>query len=286
MTAPADLPADWPHRKASNVVFAAHQHWHVQDMGAGPTILLIHGAGGSLHCWRDVLPALAPHYRVIAVDVAGHGFSQKARMTRASLNDVAADIATLAADQAWAVQAIIGHSAGAAIALRMAEMMPLRAIVGLNAALSQFEGVAGWLFPALAKTLSLVPFAPNLGARFLGTPTQIDRLVQQTGAQIDAQTRAHYLVLSRRAAHIAATLDMMAAWDLRPLLARLPQIKTPTLLLTGARDGAVPARVSQDAARALPHAKAEILQGFGHLLPEEAAPQIAPLMLNFLSQNL
>lgn len=284
---PADFPPDWPHRAASRTIAAVHQHWHVQEMGpksdSAPTLLLIHGAGGSLHSWADLAPLLAQHYRVIALDVAGHGFSQKGRMARAGLEDIAADITALAENQGWKIRAVIGHSAGAAIALRLAELMPLRAVVGLNAALSQFEGMAGWLFPAMAKTLSLLPFAPQFGAKMLGTPAQIDRLLTQTGAQIGEAGRAQYLTLARRPAHIGATLDMMAAWDLRPLLARLSHITVPVLLLTGARDGAVPPRVSVDAARALPHATAHILQGYGHLLPEEAAEVIAPLILKFLN---
>ncbi len=281
---PDDLPPDWPHRALSRQITAAGQIWHVQEMGDGPTILLIHGAGGSLHSWADMAPLLAPHYRVISVDVAGHGFSQKGRFSRAGLDNVARDLTALAADQGWDIRAIIGHSAGAAIALRMAEMMPLRAAIGLNAALSQFEGVAGWLFPAMAKALSLLPFAGHMGAQMLGTPAQIDRLLTQTGAKITDAGRAQYLALARRPAHIAATLDMMAAWDLRPLLARLGQINIPVLLLTGARDGAVPPKVSQDAARALPLGRAQILQSYGHLLPEEAAQVIAPLILQFLAK--
>jgi magnesium chelatase accessory protein len=120
----------------------------------------------------------------------------------------------------------------------------------------------------------------------LGTPAQIDRLLTQTGAQIGAEGRDQYLTLARRPAHIGATLDMMAAWDLRPLLARLSHITVPVLLLTGARDGAVPPRVSTQAARALPHATAQIIQGYGHLLPEEAARVIAPIIINFLARSL
>ncbi len=293
MTGVPDLPAHWPHRDHSHSIQAAGQRWHVQDMGQGPILLLIHGAGGALHGWRDLAPLLAAQYRVIALDVAGHGFSQKSASTRAGLMDIAQDIADLAAGQGWTAAGIIGHSAGAAIALALAEILPrslpaaappLRAVIGLNAALSPFEGVAGWLFPAMAKTLSLLPFAPVLASRFLGQPSQIDRLLAQTGARIGPEGRAQYLCLARRPAHVAATLDMMAAWDLRPLLARLPQITCPVLLLTGGRDGAVPPRVSHDAAAALPNGRAQTLPAFGHLLPEEAAPVIAPMILQFLQQ--
>lgn len=281
-----DLPADWPHRSHSRMLAAAGQRWHVQELGSGPAVLLIHGAGGSLHSWRDLSPLLAPQFRVIAIDIAGHGYSQKTRFIRAGLNDIAQDIAALARQQNWPIRAMIGHSAGAAIALRLAQILPLEAVIGLNAALSNFEGVAGWLFPAMAKSLSRLPFAAQVVSKFLGHQGQIDQLLAQTGAQISAAGRGQYLTLARRPAHIAATLDMMAAWDLSQLLPHLPQITVPCLLLTGSQDGAVPHRVSFDAARALPHAKAQLLHGYGHLIAEEAAAEIAPLITDFLAQHL
>ena len=288
MTAPpAALPKGWPHYAQSRMIQGAGQRWHVQEMGpqtnGGKSLLLIHGAGGSLHSWRDLAPLLAQHYHVIALDVAGHGFSQLAN-TRHALNTVAADITALCQIQGWQVHCAIGHSAGAAIALRLSQLMPLRGVVGLNAALAQFDGVAGWLFPTMAKSLALLPFAPHLAARLLGTAGQINRLIAQTGAQIDAAGHAQYLTLARRPAHIAATLAMMAAWDLRPLLADLRNIDLPALLITGARDGAVPAHVSTDAAAQMPSAVAHILPNKGHLLPEEGAHDIAPLLMDFLAK--
>ena len=278
----ADLPPFWPHYAASRLCWAAGQNWHLQEMGTGPSLLLIHGAGGSLHSWRDLAPLLARSYHVIALDVAGHGYSQMGRSARYGLDQIAQDIAQLTQAQGWRIHAAIGHSAGAAIALRLSQYLNLRAVVGLNAALAQFDGVAGWLFPAMAKSLSLLPFAPHLAARFLGTPAQIDRLLLQTGAKSDAAGRQHYLTLAQRPAHIAATLSMMAAWDLRPLLADLPQITLPVLLLTGGRDGAVPPHVSRTAAQILPHGQCHILPPYGHLLPEEAAGEIAPIILAHL----
>jgi magnesium chelatase accessory protein len=283
--APVDLPQNWPHRAYSRTVIGAQHRWHVQNMGAGPAILLIHGAGGSLHNFRALTPLLAQGYRVISLDLVGHGFTVAGASARAGLEAMASDIATLARAQGWDIRAVIGHSAGAAIALRLCQIMPLHAVIGLNAALAQFDGVAGWLFPAMAKTLSALPFAAPLASRIFGNTAQIRRLMQQTGAELDEAGIALYLTLVQRKGHVAGMLDMMAAWDLRPLLATLGQIEAPVLLLTGARDGAVPPHISTDAARALPHARAQVLPNLGHLLPEEAPDLIAPLILAFLREN-
>jgi magnesium chelatase accessory protein len=151
MQAPV-IPADWPNRNASRHVFCAPHLWHVQEIGSGPTLLMIHGAGGASHSWRGLVPVLADHYHLVIVDLPGQGFTRLGARHRCGLDAMAEDLARLIRQEALAPMAYIGHSAGAAIALRLAELAPPRAVIGLNAALGQFEGVAGWLFPIMATS--------------------------------------------------------------------------------------------------------------------------------------
>ena len=76
---------------------------------------------------------------------------------------------------------------------------------------------------------------------------------------------------------------MMAQWQLDGLLTALPRQKLPVLLISSAGDRAVPASVSQAAAKALPNARWVNLPRFGHLLHEEAAEKVAPLIFDFLA---
>ncbi len=66
---------DWPNREASRFVAAGGIEWHAQIMGAGPWMLLVHGTGASTHSFRDLAPALARDFRVLALDLPGHGFT-------------------------------------------------------------------------------------------------------------------------------------------------------------------------------------------------------------------
>ncbi len=86
------VPPDWPHAAHSRQVRDVHD-WHVQVMGEGPEILLIHGAGGATHSWRDVAPILAGTHRTIALDLPGQGFTRRGARGREGLDLVAADIA-------------------------------------------------------------------------------------------------------------------------------------------------------------------------------------------------
>jgi magnesium chelatase accessory protein len=277
MRAPT-IPGDWPFRAASRHIRCAPHLWHVQDIGTGPVLLLIHGAGGSTHSFRHLIPLLATDHRVIALDLPGQGLSVLGASARCGLDAMAQDIAALVAQQGWQPSALIGHSAGAAIALRLAETIPTRTVIGINAALGGFEGVAGWLFPAMARVLANLPLVPQMFSRLAGTPRQVRQLLASTGSQIDAAGEAQYLHLLRQPSHVAATLAMMAQWNLDALLRRLPQMATPCLLITGSNDRAVPPQVSARAAAQMPNGAWADLPGSGHLVQEEAADQVADLI--------
>jgi magnesium chelatase accessory protein len=279
------IPQTWPFRAASRHIASRPHLWHVQEMGAGPTLLLIHGAGGATHSWRNLIPLLTPQYRVIAFDLPGQGFTVLGDRSRCGLDAMAQDIAALCAHEGWQPDAIIGHSAGAAIALRLAEIMPLKAVIGINAALSKFDGMAGWLFPAIAKLLAITPMIPQIFSKLAGTPAQVHQLLTSTGSHIEPAGEAQYLHLVRMPSHVDATLTMMAQWTLDALLGRLGQQALPCLLITGSGDRAVPPSVSRKAAEAIPKAHLANCPGFGHLVHEEAASQVAALILPFLAQS-
>lgn len=283
--APDEIPTDWPFRQASRLVICGTHRWHVQVLGAGPEILLLHGAGASTHSFRHLIPLLQQHYRVIAVDLPGQGFTSIGSRDRCGLDDIAHDLADLVAQEGWAPVAFIGHSAGAAVALRLAELRPVQAVVGINAALGQFEGLAGWLFPRMAQLLSALPLVPEIFSRFAGTPQQVHRLLASTGSRIDRDGEAQYLALVRRPSHVAATLAMMAQWSLDGLVSRLPRLDVPCLLITGSGDTAVPASTSERACKTMRQAIWVDLPGYGHLIHEEAADKVASLILEFLSRQ-
>ena len=103
-----DLPT-WPNAELSRLVPQRPHRWHVQEAGSGPTLLLLHGAGGATHSWRDILPDLAGDFHVIAIDLPGQGFTKLGVRQRCGLDHMAEDIASLCKAQGWQPSAIIGH---------------------------------------------------------------------------------------------------------------------------------------------------------------------------------
>jgi magnesium chelatase accessory protein len=281
MNLPSDMPGDWPNRSAGSIIASAPHRWHVQVMGAGPDLLLLHGAGASAHSFRDLMPILAQTHRVIVPDLPGHGWTRVGRRGRAGLDAMAQDVTALCDAQGWAPVGIIGHSAGAAIALRMAQDRPAP-VVGINAALGAFDGMAGWLFPVLAKTLTYAPFVPQIFARLSGTTARVTALLASTGSPLDAEGIELYRTLVARPDHVTGALNMMADWRLEPLLASLPDLKSRVLLITSDLDHAVPPVVSESMAAKMPAAQVQSIPGYGHLVHEEAADVVAEVILDFL----
>jgi magnesium chelatase accessory protein len=202
------------------------------------------------------------------------------------LDPMAEDLVALCDRLEVAPQAIIGHSAGAALALRLTEMRPQRALLGINAALGLFPGAAATLFPLMARALATAPFAARAAAALWGRPSAVQRLLSGTGSPLDAEGQAQYLTLVQDPDHVAGALAMMAAWRLEGLLARLPQITTETLLIAADGDRAVPPQVSRDAAARLPAATVLPVPGYGHMPQEEAPDGLASLILPWLNARL
>lgn len=283
---PRDPPASWPFRPAAHRLRLGRIDWWLIDTGPrdAPALLLLHGLGASGHSFRRMIPGLAARFRVLVPDLPGQGFSRTAARDRLGLAPMAADLAALCDAAGVRPRAVIGHSAGAALALQMALDRPGPAVIGLNAALGQFDGAAGLIFPMLAQGLSLVPLVPLAVARLWGSETRVRRLLAQTGSPLDPEGQAMYLRLVRDPGHVAGALGMMAGWRLADLLAALPRIPAPTLLITGADDRAVAPRVSTEAAARMPKAEVRSLPG-GHLLHEEAADGLSGLILDWLARS-
>ena len=283
-----ELPGrDWPNRSASRSVRAAGLNWHVQVAGTGPVLLLVHGTGAATHSWRDLLLPLAKHFTVVAPDLPGHGWTDAPAAARLSLPGMAKALQGLLIALNMRPAVAAGHSAGAAVLARMAldgAIQP-RAMVSLNGAFVPLQGVPGQIFSPLARLLVGLPGLPQVFAWRARDPAMVAQLLAGTGSALDAEGVRLYGQVVRRPAHAASALGMMAHWNLRPLLADLPRLRTPLLLVAGAGDRSVPSAQSAQVRDLVPGSALKILPGLGHLAQEERPAEVAALILQFAQAN-
>jgi magnesium chelatase accessory protein len=266
----------WPNREASRFVEAAGVRWHVQVMGSGPVLLLLHGTGASTHSWRKAAKLLASEFCIVMPDLPGHAFSTLPRQGQFSMPGMADAVSVLLKEMQLTPAVAVGHSAGAAIVLRMildGGIQP-KSAVSFNGALLPFPGLGEFVFPAMAKLLFLNPFAAPIAARLAQGPGMVDRLIKRTGSQLDQENLEFYAKLICNQAHVEATLSMMANWGLQALKYEMRRLKTLLTLVSAEKDLAVPPSVAAEVKKFVPAAKVILLAGHGHLA-HEVAPDMA-----------
>lgn len=275
---------DWPNREVSRFVETNGLRWHVQIMGQGPVLLLLHGTGASTHSMRALAPLLAKHFTVVVPDLPGHAFTRAlpgSVQPDVSLPGMASATSNLLAALHLVPQVVVGHSAGAAVLVRMcldAAIDP-KLVIGINAALMPFGGVAGQIFSPLAKMLALNPLVPRLFAWTATSRATAERLIAETGSRLEPAGIDFYWKLVQDPVHVAGSLAMMAQWDLSPMPRDLPRLKQKLVLLAGANDRTIRPDDAFAVRNLVPGARVITLRGLGHLAHEERPEDVARLIV-------
>jgi magnesium chelatase accessory protein len=277
--------AGWPHRGYSRFVEAGGIRWHVQVAGHGPALLLLHGSGGSTHSWARLLPLLTPYFTVVAPDLPGHAFTAAPSPERISLPGVAGLVASLLAELGVRPALAAGHSAGAAVALRMTldGTLSPAGLVGLNPALAAFEPPLGPLRPLVYALAGSEPYARLLSA--MAVPAAVQATLASTGSRLDPGLVALYARLAASPGHVHGTLSMMARWDVAPLIADYPRLRAPLVLVFGGRDRWIGRAEVEQATRLIPRVRALCVADTGHLTHEEHPSAVAGIILDLARET-
>src|SRR6185295_13042565 len=114
-----EFRASVPHSDYSRFAEIDGVRLHYQEKGTGTPLVLMHGLSSSTYTWKDVFEPLSKSFRVIAVDLKGHGFSAKpdGDYTRRAQGVLVTHLLDhLKIDRAW----FAGNSMGGEIALNIA----------------------------------------------------------------------------------------------------------------------------------------------------------------------
>jgi magnesium chelatase accessory protein len=278
----AALPPWWPHAERSRMLDAGGLSWHVQTWprARAPVALLLHGTGASAHSWRHLAPLLAQDFYVVAPDLPGHGFTLTPPLQALSLPAVADAVTTLLSRLHMQPALVVGHSAGAAIALRMGldGRIGPALTVSLNGAILPLQGRLGNVLLPAARALAGNRLSAALFASWAALPPVTRRLLDSTGSRIDALGERCYTHLVADRTHAEGALRLMASWDLLPLKRDLRAWGRALLLVAALNDRTLAPSHAQRVLQRVRHATLVELPGLGHLAHEEdAAAVMAPL---------
>jgi pimeloyl-ACP methyl ester carboxylesterase len=266
---------------------------HVAEAGGGEPVLLLHGWPQHWYAWRDVIPLLAKHYRVICPDLHGFGWTEAPR-TGYSTGELVEDLIALLDALAIERVFVVGHELGGRLGFHLSLRHParVRGHLALNARhpyssarrLAPHAWRQWWTVfvetPLLGRTvLRRLPAFTRLLFR-LGNPGPEARAasaVEQFTATLRDPDRA-------RAAERVQT--QFAYRELVPTLLgkyRSTRLQTPTLIHNGTRDFALSPAELDGYEPYADDLRVELVTDAGHFLPEERPRLVAETAVRFFS---
>jgi magnesium chelatase accessory protein len=266
-----ELPEFWPHREHSQFVTVGGLRWHVQIMGKGPVILMLHGTGASAHSWADLAEQLKHHYTVVIPDLPGQGFTDSPPSGQATLEGFAERLTSLMAVLGVHPKLIVGHSAGAAIATHMAlnaHASPA-AVLAINGAFLPFGAAAAPAFNRIARWMSRSKLLAYVTAAHGLFELPVRNMLLETGSQPSEKMLRCYQQLLASPRHVLGTLAMMAGWNLSNQRERLPGLRIPLHLITCANDRTVDPWQAERLSEFIHMATLYRIPDLGHLGHEE-----------------
>lgn len=243
----------------------------------GEPVVLIHGYTDSALDWVPMLPYMPKQFRLILVDLRGHGDSSKPKCCY-DLYDFAYDIKLLLDDLHVRKADIVGHSLGSLVAQRFAETWPKRTnrvvLISSTGGRNPCEAASKRQFDFTAQIRALkAPLKANSSfmIQWWSSPTPVNREFIRR-----ERDNAAKIPLS---VWLAVLDQALANPDLQTMLSRL---KAPTLLIWGSKDPIMGAQDRASLRAGLPRAEVKIFEGLGHNPFWERPREVADVIGRFL----
>lgn len=279
----------------ANLIHTSKGTLQVLDQGnrAAPSIVLIHGFASSLHWWDKIMPLLTPQYRVIRMDLLGHGGSENPPSGAYTVADQAAALGETLHYLGVTHATAIGHSLGGAVAASLAEQRPdevARIVIldtsthATHVSLGRTASLATkpLIGPAIKLLLDLAPASSISHAEASGFAPSFNiasgfENPDETGLDLQEMTYTSF---------VENQYSFGSFTNAEPMETRLTATGKPLLVIFGAEDQiAVGEANDLSDYRTVPGAQVVVLPGVGHSPQVEAPDKTASLILAFMQQK-
>jgi pimeloyl-ACP methyl ester carboxylesterase len=253
------------------------------EAGAGAPLLLVHGYLSSQRTWDDVMPDLAATRRVIAPDLPGFGESEKPPPSRYPYGfDAFADsLADVVAALGLTRVSVCGHGLGGSVALTLAAKYPDLVDRLVLVGPLVYGPRLGWMeraapVPLLGPLAFKQLYGRAIFRRYFRDHYATDEVPWQ---RVDA----HFDLFNVPAAREAALATTHALLDTRPVVARVPRVTVPSLVVWGRADRITPLSDGRRLSRELRGARLEVLEA-GHAPHEQCPAEFVRVTRRFLAE--
>jgi pimeloyl-ACP methyl ester carboxylesterase len=261
-------------------VVARGLRFHVAEAGAGDPVVLVHGWPQHWWAWRHVVPLLAPHARLVMIDLRGFGWSD-APPGAYDKQTLADDLLAVLDELGLERVCLMGHDWGAWIGFLACLAAPERfaAFLALGAPRPGGRPSARQLLEVWRFTYQVALASPVLGRQLVADRRVIERVILGGAVQRQAWTpddlRAFSAVVAEPA-RAQASVGLYRTFLTRELVrAAHGHLRVPTRIMLGDRDPAIPAVLLEGADDDADDLAIEIVPECGHFVPEEHPALVA-----------
>ena len=258
-----------------------------REAGNGPTLVLVHGIAGYKEEWQPAINILQEKFRVIALDLPGHGLSGKPDIayTISNLTDfVKSFFEAMQLEKVF----LAGHSLGGAITLSFTMQYPhlVERLILLNSAFTQlplFIRLGSlWFLPHVIRKVPFCFVKASAKRAFYDHSMITNRWLKDAYRYMNEPGALRVMF-----SIIRSNMTLMGLKkELRELfLSKLNQLTTPTLILYGEKDRVVPNRNSKALHQVLPVSDCVPFENCGHELQYECCEQFCEQVIRFLNQK-
>ncbi|OQB25456.1 MAG: 2-hydroxy-6-oxononadienedioate/2-hydroxy-6-oxononatrienedioate hydrolase [Firmicutes bacterium ADurb.Bin182] len=253
--------------------------FHYMEAGSGEPLILVHTIGQSLYTWRNVFFRLSEHYRVIAVDLLGHGYSDRPRNFDYTISAHSASLINFMDAMGIESAHFIGFSMGSMYVLDLVEKHPERA--GKVILISP-----GGLTPQMPLAVRMLDSSLFGGlASVLYSLRTVENILEECFFDLTSITpevvQEYYVPASDGEARrsIRRSLNRFYQDD---VISRLREVMNGVLILWAADDKWHHIEIGDFFHAALPSSQLAVIRNAGHLVHEEKPEKLITSVMEFI----
>ena len=258
-----------------------------EDQGQGQPIILLHGFGASTYTWRHIAPYFSKAYRVIAIDLKGHGLSDKPRDDNYSVSDQSDIIYEFIKVHNLDNVTLVGNSMGGAVSIVTYLMQcdhgtnHISKLVLIDSA-SYKQRLP--LFISILRVPIINVLVPCLtSTKFRARNVLHEAFFDRTKITEDiVETYASFLSLPGASYALTKTAQQIVPPNFDEVTERYKSIKIPVLIIWGEKDIIIPSEVGRKLAANIPNSKLVVIPNCGHIPQEERPSQAIEAMESFM----